>query len=97
MTSQVATKIASTSKASREVHRAAEQVLEALESVFILDPVPHLMRQYVQARDHPLRRQATNLSAAIDHLRADPEARAQLIGLRRLPRASAARLDRRRS
>ncbi len=81
LTSQVATKIASTSKALREVHRAAEQVLEALESVFILDPVPHLMRQYVQARDFPLRRQADNLSAAIDHLRADPDAWTQLIDL----------------
>jgi predicted ATPase len=56
-------------------------VLEALESVFILDPVPHLMRQYVQARDFPLRRQADNLSAAIDHLRADQDAWDQLIEL----------------
>lgn len=81
LTSQVATKIATTTKAFREVHRAADQVLEALESVFILDPVPHLMRQYVQARDFPLRRQADNLSAAIDHLRADQDAWDQLIEL----------------
>jgi predicted ATPase len=81
LTSQVATKIASTTKALREVHRAADQVLEALESVFILDPVPHLMRQYVQARDFPLRRQADNLTAAIDHLRADQGAWDQLIEL----------------
>jgi predicted ATPase len=81
LTSQVATKVATSTKALREVHRAADQVLEALESVFILDPVPHLMRQYVQARDFPLRRQADNLSAAIDHLRADQDAWDQLIEL----------------
>jgi len=34
-----------------------------------IDPVPHLMRQYVNARDTELRRSADNLSAAVVHLR----------------------------
>jgi hypothetical protein len=31
--------------------------------VFILDPVPHLMRQYIPEPDTVLRRRADNLSA----------------------------------
>jgi predicted ATPase len=39
--------------------------------VFILDPVPALMRQYVPARDTVLRRQADNLSAVVSGLQGD--------------------------
>ncbi|MEJ7797790.1 MAG: AAA family ATPase [Solirubrobacteraceae bacterium] len=39
--------------------------------MFILDPVPALMRQYVPERDTVLRRQGDNLSAVISGLQAD--------------------------
>jgi predicted ATPase len=53
-------------------------VIEALQAVFVLDPVPSLMRQYVPARDTLLRRQADNLSAAIGSLLDDPATRDRL-------------------
>ncbi len=73
LTAQVPTKVPATSKATRAVHAAALTVVEALRSVFILDPVPALMRQYVPQRDVRLRRQADNISAVVAGLRADPQ------------------------
>jgi predicted ATPase len=68
LTTQVPTKVPSKTRAMQRVHRAAEAVGEALQAVFVLDPVPSLMRQYVPARDTLLRRQADNLSAAVGAL-----------------------------
>ncbi len=70
---QVPTKVPSGTDALDRVHRAATSVVAALEAVFVLDPVPQLMRQYVPARDVVLRRQADNLSAAVGALERDPE------------------------
>lgn len=82
LTSQVAIRIPTTSEAGRIVNRAADQMLAALSGVFHLDPVPHLMRQYVQERDVVLRRTAENLSAAVRQLAAaDKEAFEELQGL----------------
>jgi predicted ATPase len=53
-------------------------VLSALRSVFVLDPVPDRMRQYVPRRDVLLRRNAENLSAAVASLLKDPDARERL-------------------
>lgn len=54
-------------------------VASALRTVFPLDPVPHLMRQYVPAHDALLRRTGENLSAAIARaMERSPEAFAQL-------------------
>lgn len=78
LTTQVATKVPSKTKAMQRVHHAADAVIEALQAVFVLDPVPSLMRQYVPARDTLLRRQADNLSAAIGSLLDDPETRDRL-------------------
>jgi predicted ATPase len=78
LTTQVATKVPSDSEALQRVHRGAALVIEALEAVFVLDPVPSLMRQYVPARDTLLRRQADNLSAAVGGLLAQPETGQQL-------------------
>jgi len=64
LTTQVAARIDGT-EAGRTIHRAAGQVLAALQGVFVLDPVPHQMRQYVPRRDSLLRRNAENLSAAV--------------------------------
>jgi len=68
---QVLSRVPATT-AGRRVHAAAAQVVAALRSVFVLDPVPHLMRQYVPARDVLLRRDADNLSAAVRDLFEDP-------------------------
>jgi predicted ATPase len=69
LTAQVPTRVPLTTEAGRQVHRSAEEVLQALTGVFHLDPVPHLMRQYVPERDIVLRRTAENLSAVIRHLK----------------------------
>ncbi|MFJ5310002.1 AAA family ATPase [Streptomyces sp. NPDC088350] len=73
--SQVPVRLPVTSGATGLVHRAAQAVLAVLRETFLLDPVPHLMRQYVNARDTELRRSADNLSAAVAGLRrTDPVA-----------------------
>jgi predicted ATPase len=71
--SQVAGRIPADTEASRLVHAAAGAVLAALRSTFVLDPVPHLMRQDVNARDSELRRNADNLSAAVAAVEARSE------------------------
>jgi predicted ATPase len=67
LATQVLARVPATS-AGRKIHLAAAQVLAALRAVFVLDPVPHLMRQYVPRRDILLRRNADNLSAAVASL-----------------------------
>ncbi|WP_423918615.1 AAA family ATPase [Candidatus Poriferisodalis sp.] len=47
-------------------------MLEAMSGVFILDPVPHQMREYVPEKDINLRRNADNLSAVLAELSLDP-------------------------
>lgn len=63
LTAQAVSRIPSTPAGAR-IHRAAARALESLRSIFVLDPVPHQMRQYVPRRDVILRRNAENLSAA---------------------------------
>ncbi len=72
-----------TSEAGRHIHTAAEAVVSALSSVFVLDPLPHAMRGYVPARDVELRRGAENLSAAVASLTADRRAKKRLLALLR--------------
>lgn len=74
LTTQALSRIPATA-AGQQIHLAAAQVLAALRSVFVLDPVPHLMRQYVPSRDVLLRRDADNLSAAIADLIGSPPSR----------------------
>lgn len=71
-TTQVSTRIPSTSPAGRAVHGAAATVLAALGTVFLLDPDPSAMRQYAAGRDDRLRPVADNLSAVLGRLLADP-------------------------
>lgn len=73
LATQVLARIPATTE-GRRIHLAAAQVLAALRSVFVLDPVPPMMRQYVPRRDDLLRRDADNLSAAVAALLADPTA-----------------------
>lgn len=77
LASQVLARVPAT-EVGRRVHLAAAQVLDALKNVFVLDPVPHLMRQYVPRADRVLRRDAENLSAAVASLLEDPSSRAVL-------------------
>jgi len=80
LATQVATRVPIATKAGLAVHSAAARVLAALDSVFVLDPVPPLMRGYVPSRDSVLRRDADNLSAAVGALLGDPPLRATLVG-----------------
>jgi predicted ATPase len=51
--------------AGRQVLLGAQAVIAALRATFHLDPVPHLMRSYVPARDTGLRRTGENISASV--------------------------------
>ncbi|MFJ9809424.1 AAA family ATPase [Streptomyces sp. NPDC101158] len=74
LTSQLPGRVAGESEGEWETIWCAEAMLAALVGVFHLDPVPHLMRQYVQSRDSSLRRTAENLSAAVGGIqRTQPE------------------------
>lgn len=83
LTTQIPTRLPATSRAGREIHAVAEQVLEALGSVFILDPVPHQMREYVPEKDTRLRRNADNLSPVLAELLRHPPTRDALIEMTR--------------
>jgi predicted ATPase len=67
--SQLPARIAPQNRVDHSVVQASEAVLAALRGTFHLDPVPHLMREYVAERDSELRRTGANLSAAIGSLR----------------------------
>ena len=75
LVTQAAARVPGTTEATREVQKAAGHVVAALEAIFVLDPVPAMMRQYVNERDNDLRRDGSNLSAVIARLRhEDPAA-----------------------
>lgn len=78
LTAQVATRVPATSQAGRHVRRVAEGMLSALSTVFILDPVPPQMREYVPEKDVRLRRNAENLSAVLANLLEDEDTRSIL-------------------
>lgn len=79
LTTQVLARIPAT-EPGQKIHLSASQVLAALRSVFVLDPVPYMMRQYVPRRDILLRRNADNLSAAVASLLKHPATRERLKG-----------------
>lgn len=81
LTAQIATRVPATSKAGRHVRRVAEGMLAALSAVFVLDPVPHQMREYVAEKDVRLRRNAENLSAVLASLLKDEATRSVLLGM----------------
>lgn len=68
LTSQVGVRVPATTQAGRRVHEAAAVVMAAISGIFILDPVPHQMREYVPEKDNRLRRNADNLSATLTRL-----------------------------
>jgi energy-coupling factor transporter ATP-binding protein EcfA2 len=77
---QVATKVPEDSKARRLVVASCAAVVAALKGVFILDPVPGAMREYVRIGSPPDRSGST-LSAIIHRLRDDEAAWSRLIEL----------------
>ncbi len=68
---QVGARVPTSTKAMRAVHASAEAVVAALRAVFVLDPVPTVMRGYVPVKDSVLRRDADNISAVVARLRED--------------------------
>ncbi|WP_257162132.1 AAA family ATPase [Corynebacterium cystitidis] len=56
-------------RAERSVLDAVNLVRMSLRSVFHLDPVPHLMREFVPEYDVDLRRSGENVSAALKEMR----------------------------
>lgn len=79
---QIITSLPGDDVAERSVLQAAEAVRSALRSIFHLDPVPHLMRDYVAPQDSDLSRTADNLSAAAKELQQEhPERFARLTEL----------------
>ncbi|MDT0378162.1 ATP-binding protein [Streptomyces sp. DSM 42041] len=84
LTSQLPLRVNGDTEGETESIWCAETLLSALAGTFHLDPVPHLMRQYVPSRDIHLRRTAENLSAAIGSLqRTDPALFDRLVSLLR--------------
>jgi predicted ATPase len=71
--------VPATTQAGRKVHEVATIVLSGLTGIFILDPVPHLMREYADERDSVLRRNAENLSATVKRLTAGHDVRDALL------------------
>ena len=83
LTTQVATRVPATSQAGRHIHSVAEHMLAALRGIFILDPIPQQMREYVPEKDTRLRRNAENLSAVLASLMRDDGARRALFEMTR--------------
>jgi predicted ATPase len=71
LSAQLPLRVAGKTAGERELLRIVEAALAVLGGVFHLDPVPHLMRQYVAEQDVVLRRTAENLSAAVARLKHD--------------------------
>lgn len=75
VTAQLPLRLEGKTEAERSVLETAAAALAVLSGVFHLDPVPHLMRQYVPEQDRVLRRTGENLSAAAARLQHDEPAK----------------------
>lgn len=65
LTAQLPLRIVPSNEVDMAVIRASEAIVSALSGVFHLDPVPHLMRDYVPERDTDLRRTGENVSGTL--------------------------------
>ncbi|MGI8433462.1 MAG: AAA family ATPase [Nocardioidaceae bacterium] len=81
--------------AERDIIAVAGTTLSTLASVFHLDPVPTMMRDYVSEQDSTLRRSAQNLSASVARLKHDDrESFQQLVSIaKELPESDVRGLD----
>jgi len=73
LSAQLPLRVAGSNTGEKLLLEIAQATVSVLGGVFHLDPVPHLMRQYVAEQDVVLRRTAENLSAAVARLRHDRE------------------------
>ncbi len=71
VTAQLPLRLEGRTEAEQHILQTAGDVLAVLGGVFHLDPIPHLMRQYVPEQDVVLRRTGENLSAAVARLQHD--------------------------
>lgn len=71
LSAQLPLRVGGSTAGERQLLEIVEATLAVLSGVFHLDPVPHLMRQYVAEQDVVLRRTAENLSAAVARLKRD--------------------------
>jgi len=82
LTSQLPLRLPGEGEREQRLLGIVTRVLSILGGVFHLDPVPHLMRQYVPEQDFVLRRTAENISAAVARLKHDDPARfGQLVSI----------------
>jgi len=95
LTSQLPLRLAGSTEAERTLLDVVAKVLGVLGGIFQLDPVPHLMRQYVPEQDYILRRTADNVSAALARLKhVDPPRYEQLVSvIKELPEHEVRSLD----
>lgn len=95
LTGQLVLRLEGKTKQEGDILRRTQRALAVLGGVYHLDPVPHLMRDYVPAQDSELRRTGQNLSAAVARLKHDrPERFAELVDvIRRLPESDVRSLD----
>lgn len=75
VTAQLPLRLEGRTEAEQHILQKAADALAVLGGVFHLDPVPHLMRQYVPEQDVVLRRTGENLSAAVARLQHDEPAK----------------------
>lgn len=75
LTSQLPLRLAGETSVEKDIVTVVDAALAAIAGVFQLDPVPHLMRDYVPEQDSTLRRTGANLSAAVAAMRHDDRER----------------------
>lgn len=75
VTAQLLLRLEGRTESEQHILQTAADALAVLGGVFHLDPVPHLMRQYVPEQDVVLRRTGENLSAAVARLQHDEPAK----------------------
>lgn len=69
-------------KAESSIIEGANALQSALKGVFHLDPVPHLMRHYVQVADNEMKRTAENISSVVNRMHdEDPDGFEKLVNL----------------
>lgn len=77
LSAQLPLRLGGKTDGERQLLQLTTEVLAVLAGVFHLDPVPHLMRQYVPEHDIVLRRTADNLSGAVARLQRDDKTKFQ--------------------
>lgn len=76
---QLRTKLPQNTYRDRECFGYIELVLENLKKIFILNPVPSDMRDYVRITDTDLKENCENISAVLRHLCEDSEKKKELL------------------